>query len=92
MPPPNDGARHETDLPNTRPALRSLFIAIALVATFSTGAAIDGLARHYQAEGAYDRAVRARRAGRTHNALTGCHGPRAPAPARAAGARLSPHP
>ena len=38
--------------PTTRPAPRSLFIAIALVATFSTGAAIDGLAQHYQAEGA----------------------------------------
>jgi hypothetical protein len=38
--------------PTTRPAQRSLFIAIALVATFSTGAAIDGLAQSYHAEGA----------------------------------------
>ena len=31
----------------TRPILRTVFVAIALVATLATGAAIDGLAQHY---------------------------------------------
>ena len=33
----------------TRPVLRGVFVAIALVATLATGAAIEGLAQHYAA-------------------------------------------
>jgi hypothetical protein len=36
----------------TRPALRTLFVAIALLATFSTGAIIDRLVQHYHADAA----------------------------------------
>lgn len=31
----------------TRPLLRAVFVVVALVATFSTGAFIDSLAHHY---------------------------------------------
>lgn len=31
----------------TRPLARAVFVVVALVATFSTGAFIDGLAQHY---------------------------------------------
>ena len=31
----------------TRPVLRTLFVAVAVVATLSLGAGIDGLAQHY---------------------------------------------
>ena len=31
----------------TRPVLRTLFVAIAAIATLSLGAGIDGLAHHY---------------------------------------------
>ena len=33
----------------TRPILRTVFAIIAIVATLTTGAAIDGLAQHYAA-------------------------------------------
>ena len=33
----------------TRPVLRTVFVAIALVVTLSLGAGIDGLAQHYAA-------------------------------------------
>ena len=34
----------------TRPVLRTVFVAIALVVTLSLGAAIEGLAQHYAAD------------------------------------------
>ena len=36
----------------TRPVLRAVFVAIALVVTLATGAGIDGLVQHYAANAA----------------------------------------